>query len=206
MKVNKLKNNPCSFTSKIVFVDCNTFNKLLKTKEGYSSSENIVKGKNIYSMGIDWCIGGGSGIKGIEGCCFHHANPSSKELTDIYENIKNLETTHKTKPSILITGGRFPWNISKLSFENVLNKLQEFKENTTIIWGQKDWERTYEGWTNIHYSAPDDTWTIYHHKPKKNDKFRWEGITSLKDLKNTYEIIQISKNDELWIGNKRIYI
>lgn len=181
-------NNTCSFTSKIVITNSDNFYKLMNDKKTKYSEQNIVKGKNVCAAGVSTCIGGGATNK-EEAMAFHFCRPERKELEDIYESIKALEIKGK-KPNIFITGGLSPWDMSRIYFDNVIEKLEEFKKSTTIIWGQKKGD-----FTNAYYDAIKDIWTVYHSGQK---------INSLKDLQDIYEIIRLADSDELWIAGKKI--
>lgn len=187
--------NKCAFKSKISLVnDMQEFVEIAYKDAGnICADENVVKGKNLHTIGISTCIGGGASNKNLQqGCLFHYCTPKDKELSDIYKNVKSLETAD-SKPNVLISGG---WHtLSELYYNPVLSKLQEFRNNTSIIWGQKD-----HGYTHLYYDAKKDTWLIFH----GNWRAKEPEINSLEDLKSIYQIVKIAPNDELIIKGKKI--
>lgn len=182
----------CPFTSKIVITDIYGYAEAATKEDSRDLYEGIIRGENIRTGGVATCIAGGAG-NAQEGCLFHYCIPERKELDDIYQNFKELKSIDE-KTGAFITGGWGSFGlptISKKYFDIVMDRIKEFKDRTTIIWGQKDM-----GGTNVHYSNEGDgVWTICHFGDK---------INSLEDLKKVYEIIQIADSDELWIGGKKI--
>ena len=193
MKINKLNNN-YAFGSKIIVRDYDSycdFFKLVCLKSIECPWEDIKTGKKIYTESVSPCISGGSGtsICNGEGFIFHFLLPGKKSLDNIYKNIIKVKQLDN-KPRFFITGGHKNDPTSKRSFSALIERIKEFKERTSIIWGQKD-----SGTNNINYSSIDDTWTIFH-----------EGthIKKFEDLKNAFEKIYIADGDELWIGDTKI--
>lgn len=191
-------NNSCSFKSTIQVTDnLSDYYDVIKNDEQIIGMNKVAKGKNISVLGLAPCIGGGASNPKLKKCCiYHYFRPEKKELNDIYMNVKSLETIDE-KPNIIITGGQYDWVLCKHYFQKLAEKLKEFKDNITIIWGQKD-----GGGTNVHYGAKDDIWTIYHsNNLQKNFK-----IDSFDDLKKCFNIIQIAPTDELFIKGKKVIL
>lgn len=182
------KNFGVSFTSKIVIDNIKNFYEKVyyNSKEAYS--ESISEGDSIGTLGLATCIGGG--ITNRNTCyVFHYSSPGKAQLCSIDEKIKILERENE-KPGIFITGGYYPWYLSKIYFDRVMDKIKEYKDNTTIIWVQKNLEST-----SIHYDVKKDTWTLANYDA---------DINSLEDLKKVYEIVKIADGDELWLGGKKV--
>lgn len=191
--------NTCSF-SKLVLVD--NIAEFCKASRGQALSpkyadETIVCGSNLETFGIGTCIGGGaSNPIQSKGSLFHYCMPEEQELSDIYNNVKALETSD-VKPKILIVGGLHPWELSEYYYFRVMERLSEFKENISILWGQKDFSNSN---INLHFGAKDDTWTIY---PQGFDgkKFKKDPLQYLKSI---YHTAKIADGQELFFKGEKI--
>lgn len=161
------------------------FNDICKKKSPRYASEANIKSKITASSGIECCISGGAGsiANKKEACMFHYALPDEIEINEIYNDIKSLEK-NKIKPDVFIVGGISGRPTSEDNFNNIMEKLKEFKKNITILWGQKD-----DGLTNLFYSAPENTLLV--------SRNRGLEIKSLADIKKIYRIAQFCESDEI---------
>lgn len=142
------------------------------------SIDEIKTGQDLCTIGASTCIAGG-GLSYNNGAIFHFNSPSNTDLNALYSDMRDIQS-----PNIIITGGLHPWDRSKIVFDDIMEKLREFRDRMTIIWGQKDSEGT-----SLHCSVEKNTYTLWHQGSLP--------LNSAEDLKKIYEIVEVSPNAKL---------
>lgn len=198
-----MQNNYITFTSKIRFVDRNTYNKLFKNNKisYFHNTPNILKADEFYSEEIRTCTGGGlvKPFKEAEGFHIWDDKPNIKNFPEninrLFRFIKNPER------GILIGSKKRNENPYSLEIFTKFKKIFLERVKNISLFERHRYELSE---TNYHYSLKDDTWTIYSTFQRgKNSAMR--QIKTLDDLLECFENISIAKGDRLFIGKKEIF-
>ena len=222
MRVN---NHNIAFTSKIRFVDGETFNKLIEGKKDNEAgrNENINSSKTtdneVYAMGSESCVMGGF-QNGDQIFMYHllprlhvEGTPGAIQTKNRFSQEKdNLSRSGNTIKGF-IAGGIFGFAPNSLRlFKTIRQNYGNLGIKFSYIWGKKAKtedvgdKRDIESLQdivnrenirdNLHYSVKTDTWSIWH---------EGDPIKTVQDLKKTYEHIFINyPTDHLFIGSTEI--
>lgn len=201
--------NQISFTSNIKFISRNDFNLLpLKRLEqsgnfaGYTRPrfqervESSVIANEAYTDGIYGCIAGTIIEKNM---LMFHLNPvpyldTPQIIDDYIKNYINATKQDKERLKGLLIGGQILSERSNKLFEYLKNLFTNHKINTSFFEGQ------YHGRTGVYYSQEKDTYFI-------NAQNRYDrDILTIEELKDHFEKIKISKQDQLFLNGKCGYL
>jgi len=194
-------NNMISFCSKINFVSEKEFydqKDRIQHCDGASREATTVYmdeplkiNNGLFTIGANTCTAGGF-TNGKKGAMFHC---NSMYYDDSLKNAVNeLKDNDKQLNGLLVGSER---DGIKEYFDNFINIFKNLSVKTSIFRGQNNW-----GGTSIVFSADDDTWYLYAcERPVRSKPV---VVDSVEKLKNFYEEIKVSDEDELWINGKKI--
>ncbi|MDD3013878.1 MAG: hypothetical protein PHC34_09275 [Candidatus Gastranaerophilales bacterium] len=184
-----------SFTSKIKFIPLYDFDNLAYSEKFSFVKMNKppIKGENVGTKALGPCIGGG--IYNDKGAMvFHYSDKYNFSKPCFLEGINKLKSADKLRG--IIVGGYE--EMSQATFNFFKNLFNELKIKPTIIYGQHDGSNLVA--TDIIYSAKEDTWFLN----SSNILFRQNKINSPLDLKNYFSLINVTKGDQLFVGDKKV--
>lgn len=211
--MNSTTFSPISFSSRIKFVSDEEFrNRTAGEARDYSNKcyigapwDEAIAGPVGLTEDIYGCNAGGlTNTVSKDAVTFHFkpiaATYSRAQFQDkIYQALSRLGG-YTDRLGGLIIGGKSgrsgDCNISnslKLS-EKLENLFNDVKASVTKFWGQQ----SSGGKTNIFYSGNEDTWYVnYQDKNKDSDP---NQIRTPQDIKDAYFDIEVSDNDQVFIG------
>lgn len=173
----KFLNNVCEFNS---LVDKNV-PKLEVSNGIWGDYKVTTKAEDIFTAGIGSCTTYTLKQNNMLDTIMGHYNKGAQEVTRFIEYFKD-------KGRAFILGGSFH-HLDKFFKAD----FQDFKKAgipTTTFWGQNG------SCSDIYYQTADETLDIYNSSRNK--------ITTPEDIKREFNIINITKGDQVFIGNKEI--
>lgn len=216
MKVSGIQ--ALAFTSKIKFITDTEFkNKTQNEKRSWSNDTYIgepwdksIAGNKGLTEDIHACNAGGiTNIAGKKVLLFHYKPRSVCRFDSIKSELQeklNTISSCTDKLSGLLIGGKniesMDWNYGKSDELN--KKFVDLFKDWKVNFSRFSKQREYGGYSNVFYSGDEDIWYVNYQNGNKdtfNNKF---NIQEPEDLKKAYSEIQISDNDQVYIGNQEV--
>ncbi len=199
--------NKISFSSRINFVDRQTFLKCIENRPkeiDYSLYAPVfVEGGDFFTRKIRTCVAGGITDTKKKSVGFHWLDDIENylDIQKMCDLVLKVFNDSKSEPiKGLIVGGKYlkgrPY--SKMNMELVKSFLQQKLKHLTIF----EEHTNPSGETDFFYDLKNNTWTLCTGFIDENNKYR--NVTSVQELKNAFAHISISPRDKLYINGKRV--
>lgn len=186
--------SPVAFSSKIMFISNDEFYDKAKTIKNYCGTEQNFIARSSVVMGASSCMAGGI-QNGKDVVMFHDTQPYDRMSCELMLNIEKIDNEKPVVSAFLIGGCND--RILKPAYKVFKEMFDSLNTKITTFWAHKGDACS----TNLVYSNDnsEDTWYVNTVDYKYNDI-----IHSVKDLKNSYEVIDILPEDEVYIKGKKI--
>lgn len=169
----------------IAFIDSYSFNEIASSI--LAAKNSILNGKIVCTRMIGDDIGGSINNTNNDGdcCVFQYSNIKEQELSNINQQTKKFKTGHGGL-NIVLVGAQV--DEREQEFNLLTDKLKEFKNNISFLWGQRD-----GGTTQICNIAKKQTLFVNHLSANSRDV----NIGSLDDVKRIFTKSEFAKGIKL---------
>ena len=187
--------------TRIKFVNNSTFFQFLKNNRHDAievAMKNVKAGKKCYTSGLSTCLGGG--FENSEDVCIFHSGQEVEEVgKKLISNAKKLKSQDKKLQGLLI-GGELT-SLCEYSLKYFRDLFAELGIKSSIFGGQGKYRETR---SSVFHSVNDNTWfvNVDSWADFKNNAER--QMTTANDLREVYDVIDISHGHEVYAGDNRL--